>query len=169
MADVSNNIVVGLLVVALVLTITSTVVSLQKLSVLEGSFSLLTGAATTTASGDSNITITSVTSIKNHNASLGFGSGNINATCDYCQIIMEGSVIDAFSNGTNVAKMNTQANINCCVGFTIPGNGFIIENIGNTNLSVGYTCSELDGETNAAGNCTFNHFIGGTIPSSQGV
>ncbi len=168
MAEFSNNIIVGLLVVALVLTVTSTVVSLQKLSILEGGFESLTSAATTTASGDSNITINSVTSIKNHNSSLGFGSGNVNATCDFCQLTMNATTIDGFSNGTTVARSTTIDDSLCCAGFTSIGYGFVIENIGNTNLSVGYTCSELDGETNAAGNCTYAHFIGGTIPAGHG-
>ncbi len=160
---VPNNVIIGLVVVATMFTIASTVVSLTQLSGIENFFGIVTGAATDTASGDSNITITSATAIKNHNSSLGFGSGYVNSTCSFCEMTSFPTTVDHFSNGSNISRAAGVAS-NCCVSFTQPGSGFILENTGNTNISVGYTCGEKDGGAGGSdgGNCSFTHFIGGT-------
>jgi len=46
----------------------------------------------------------------------------------------------------------------CCVGFTNVSSGFLIENTGNENVSLNYSC---------AGSCTADDFIGGTNPSFE--
>ncbi|MBU0470405.1 MAG: hypothetical protein KKA62_03220 [Nanoarchaeota archaeon] len=142
MKDVSNKTIVALLAVALVVTVLGTVVSVNKLGELSGKFNLLSGAATTSASGLSNLTISQSTSITNQFSAIEFGSGYVTVPGP-CVIDSNGVV-----NGSG----------NYCVGFNNPSSGFLLENTGNVNLSVNYTCS---------GSCTAASFIGGTSPVFQ--
>src|SRR3989344_7604515 len=97
--------------------------------------------ATSTATGEANITITSVTSITIRVQSIDFGSGFADG----------GSCVMA-SNGQH---NQTGA---FCMSFRNVTDGFYLENTGNLNLSLNYSCS---------GNCTSASFIGGTNPAFQ--
>ena len=104
-------------------------------------FTGLVAAVTTTATGEANITITSTTSITIRVQSIDFGSGFADG----------GSCVMA-SNGQH---NQTGA---FCMSFRNVTDGFYLENTGNLNLSVNYSCS---------GNCTAASFIGGTNPAFQ--
>lgn len=142
-AYVSNKTIVILLSVAILLTLSGTILSVSKLLDLNNGYEMLTGAATDTATGQANVTITTTTSITNRVDSVNFGSGYVDSSCTEC-------VMD--SNGQH---NQTGA---CCIGFNNVSEGFFLENAGNVNLSVNYTCS---------GNCTAAEFIGGTSPAFE--
>ncbi len=132
----SNKLIVPLFVAAFVFTAVATVLNLNLIFDFGN---ILTGAATSTGTGVSNLTITGVTAITNNVAAIQFGSGYVNASCTACIMDSDGRMV----NGT------------CCASFTNVTSGFLLENTGNLNLSVNYTC---------AGNCTAALLIGGTSP-----
>jgi len=139
--DLSNKTIFAILAVTLIITVTGTFVNLSKMYDL--GFLGLTGAAVSTDQGNATITITQQTSITNNFNDIQFGSGFVNASCTAC-------VMD--SNGT-------RASVGCCGTFNMSNSlGFLLENTGNINLSLNYTC---------AGNCTAAQFIGGTSPAFQ--
>ena len=145
----SNKVIAALLMVALVLAIGTTFLSLSKITNLTYPFEIITGAASASGTGYTNLTITSTTSLTNQNAQINFGSGRVNSTCSYCVMDSNGVNNSMYSNGSNFGNPDGR----CCVGFSGAVLGFLLENTGNTNLSLGYTC---------AGNCTHVLFIGGT-------
>lgn len=162
MRDISNKTIVTLLLIALAITIAGTVVSLSKLNQLDSLFNAITGAPIAQNYGYTNITITTVTSFGLSNGTtIDFGSGAVNTSCNFC--IMDSNGINS-SMYTNSSETTNTGGL-CCrfsdvVGFSGPGNvGFILENTGNVNISVGYTCS--------GGNCTHGTFIGGSRNSNM--
>jgi len=169
MRDPSNKTIIALLLVALAITIAGTIVSINKVMELRGSYGLLTSAATSSSTGQTNLTITATTSITNQNNTINFGSGRVNASCNFCAMDSNNTVTNLYANGSNITGL---AGSQCCVSFTPVTDGFLIENTGNVNISVGYTCS---------GNCTHLLFIGGSrypgmggleirvVPNSIGV
>ena len=81
MKDISNKTIVAMLAMAVVITVLGTFISINKLSLTNDlGFSFLTGAATSSTTGVTNLTITSQTSITNQVNSIEFGSGK-------CQIM----------------------------------------------------------------------------------
>ena len=152
MSEISNKTIVGILVLALVITVGSTAISVSKLQQLGGIYNFITGAPSFTF-GEVNITVQSVTSLSligANGTAINFGTGYINSSCNFCQIDSNTLFVSGYSNGSNLSGVQQTQ---CCVSFNLPSSGFLLENTGNTNLSVGYTCS---------GNCTFATFIGGT-------
>jgi len=133
-----------MLAMAVVITVLGTFISINKLSLTNDlGFSFLTGAATSSTTGVTNLTITSQTSITNQVNSIEFGSGYVNASCTACAMD---------SNGVH----NQTAN--CCISFYNVIQGFLLENTGNINISVNYTC---------LGNCSPRELLGGTNPTFQ--
>lgn len=131
---VSNKTIFFLLVAALIITVIGTGVSVFK--VADGNF-LITGAVTDT--GTTSVTVTSTTSITNRVPRLNFGSGYVNSSVDNCSLLSDGNSDD----------------FTTCVSFSNVTQGFLIENTGNTNVTLNWTC---------AGNCTAANLIGGTNP-----
>ncbi len=155
MADISNRALVLLLAVALIVTAVGTAISVTRISQLGNQvFDVITGAPSYSF-GESNITVTSITSLSlagGNGTVINFGTGFVNASCDFCTLETNGLYTSGYSNGSNISGQSGQQQNNCCTTFNIPGTGFLIENTGNINLSVGYTCS---------GNCTYAQFLGG--------
>jgi len=138
--DLSNKTIFVILAVTLLLTLAGTVVNMNRLYDL--GYLSLTGAATATAGGNATLTISQSTSITNNFRTIQFGSGFVNGSCTSCNMDSNGG----FSPS-------------CCGTFNNTNNlGFLLENTGNINLSVNYTC---------AGSCTAATFIGGTGPNFQ--
>lgn len=135
----SSKTVMILLTVALLVTAIGTIISLDKFT---SSGSLLTGFATANQTGTSNLSISASTAITNQVSNIDFGAGYVNSTCSVCR--MDSDV--------------GQDNYSCCVGFNNVTSGFLLENTGNINVSVNYSC---------AGNCTGPSFIGGSYPLFQ--
>ncbi len=150
MSDVSNNTIMALLLVALLITVTGTVISTQKIKGLAETYTVLTTAASSSATGESNLTITSSTSITNNVATINFGAGTVNASCVSCMMD---------SNDTSLPSGPGAYNDSCCVNFTTVVNGFTLENTGNVNISVNYTCG---------GSCTAGEFIGSPTGPATG-
>ncbi len=158
MATISNKTIVLLLTLALFITVASTIFTIQKLQSFQHTFNVITGAPSFSF-GETNITISSVTSLSlasGNGTAISFGTGYVNGSCDACIMDSNGTSSNMFANGSNTSQSNQAV---CCVSFTIPTSGFLLENTGNTNLSVGYTCS---------GNCTFGSYLGGTRWPGQG-
>ncbi|MDP3640503.1 MAG: hypothetical protein Q8R53_04885 [Nanoarchaeota archaeon] len=151
----SDGLLLVLFLVALGVTVTSTLVTLHNGGYLGGNF--LTGAAVTTAGGEANLTVNAVTSITNQNFTINFGSGYVNASCNFCSMDSNKTFINYFGNGSNTSSLEDGRT--CCVSFTEVSSGFLLENTGNTNLSVGYRCT---------GNCTHSLYIGGNLAPSMG-
>lgn len=159
MQEISNKTIVLLLALALLITVASTIFTLQKLQGFDQTFSVITGAPSFSF-GETNITISEVTSLSlqatGNGTVLNFGTGYVNGTCNACIMDSNGTSSNIFANGSNTSQANQAV---CCVSFTIPTAGFLLENTGNTNLSVGYTCT---------GDCTFATFLGGVRPPGTG-
>jgi hypothetical protein len=138
MGDVSNKTIVGLLMVALVITVVGTVISVNKINSMDSGYLDLTGAATST-SGTTTLQVDSNTAIVGIVTALDFGNGYVNSSDTACVLNSEGQ---RESNAS-------------CVGFNNLTQGFLIENTGNKNVSLNMSCT---------GNCSAADFIGGTSP-----
>ncbi|MDP3989764.1 MAG: hypothetical protein Q8Q01_01000 [archaeon] len=123
-----------LLVIALIITVCGTGVGIFKVG--DGNF-LLTGAAT--ATGTTSVTVTATTALTNQVSQVDFGSGYPNASASSCNLISNGSSQDA----------------NYCLSFNNVTQGFVLENTGNTNVSLNWSCG---------GNCSAATLLGGTSP-----
>lgn len=139
---ISNNTIVALLIIAVVLSLAGSLFSLNKLNLLSLKYDALTGAAVNSSTGTSTITVQSRTQITNRISTMAFGSGYVNSTCSNCTM--------SSINGTDIT-----ARQQCCVGFNNVTYGFLLENTGNENLSINFSCS---------GSCNASMFINGTSP-----
>ena len=134
--DLSNKTLAFLLVVAIVISLGGTIVSLNKLNKIT-----VTGLATQyNTSGTTNFSLQSSVSIIFRVANVNFGTGYVNANGTGCDIT---------TNATS--GWNTTGN---CLGGLTNASPFIIENNGNVNVSLG-----LNSSANAS------VFIGGTVPA----
>lgn len=143
MVAISNKTIALLLVVALAITISGTLVSISKLINIPG-YNLLTGAAVNTTTGTSTITVVSRTQITNQVSTIAFGSGYVNTTCSACYIDTDVGIL--------------AGNVSCCARFNNITAGFLIENTGNENVTLNFSCT---------GSCTAASFINGTSPVFQ--
>ncbi len=135
MVEMSNNILAGLLLVAVVLS------AIGLLSLLSVPIMQLTGAATT-GTGLANVTVQSSYSVKMVRNISNFGSGTI----------IEGSIRHLYSNSTNAGGFyNGSEGNGTDYGTGTYAYPFVVENDGNDDT----TCIKVSGT--AAGT-----FIGGT-------
>src|SRR3989344_2200530 len=144
MVQLSNRSIVYLLVIAMAITLASTVLNVSKLGYLGN---MITGAATNTSVGTATLTVTSQTAVTMRVSSIAFGSGFVNTTsavCTYCQSSTESG--------------HASGNESCCSRFNTVTAGFLVENTGNENVTLNDTCS---------GSCTAATFINGTSPLFQ--
>ena len=142
MKDVSNKTIIILISLAMVVTLVGTAISVVRLNSLGGGYVVFTGAATqNTSVGETTITISQVASLTNVVNSIAFGSGSVASTCSECQMDSNGH-----QNQSGA----------CCMQFNNVSQGFLLENTGNVDISINYTC---------AGSCTAATFLGGTSPS----
>ena len=144
MVQLSNRSIVYLLVIAMAITLASTVLNVSKLGYLGN---MITGAATNTSVGTATLTVTSQTAVTMRVSSIAFGSGFVNTTsavCTYCQSSTESG--------------HASGNESCCSRFNNVTAGFFLENTGNENVTLNVTCS---------GSCTAAEFVNGTSPLFQ--
>ncbi|MFH1276553.1 MAG: hypothetical protein ABIH82_05575 [Candidatus Woesearchaeota archaeon] len=143
---ISNNLVMSLLVVAVVLTLAGTLINMGFIGGVSGN--QITGQVTTNSTaGTSTITITSQTVITNQVPSIAFGSGYVNNTIACSECVMD-TITGVYAG-----------NDTCCDVFNNVTAGFLLENTGNENLTLNMSCS---------GSCTAATFIGaGTSPLFQ--
>jgi hypothetical protein len=142
MVNISNKQIVAFLVVALVITLASTVINISKIS---GLGNMVTGAATNTTTGTATLTVASQTEVTLQVASIAFGSGFVNTT---------GASCSACHTSTDLGPAS--GNASCCGNFNNVTAGFLIENTGNENLTLNMTCE---------GSCTAATFVNGTGPT----
>ena len=144
MVQLSNRSIVYLLVIAMAITLASTVLNVSKLGYVGN---MITGAATNTSVGTATLTVTSQTAVTMRVSSIAFGSGFVNTTsavCTYCQSSTESG--------------HASGNESCCSRFNNVTAGFFLENTGNENVTLNVTCS---------GSCTAAEFVNGTSPLFQ--
>lgn len=114
MSEISNKTLVSLLVVAIVVSLGGTFLTLDKI----GQTNLIIGEATTSSEGTTSFNVSTVTELTLQTTTIDWGSGYINGTASNCTLDSEGTVDSG------------------CVGFSAQNTGFLIENTGNQNLSV---------------------------------
>ncbi len=131
--DMSNKSLALILVVAIVVSLGGTIISLNKLSQLG-----ITGLAPTDT-GTANLTISSQIHINFDVNNVNFGSGYIDGGVGTC-------VLD--TNGTSNSSPD-----NNCAGFTLNPSPFLINNTGNQDVSLelrsSYVASNYTGGTGA--------------------
>jgi len=138
--ELSNRTLAVLLVAAIVISIGTSFMSLQKLSDINKLFGVTTGyVATSSHQANLSLTVTSQTSITLTNGTIAWGAGYVYSGCNNCTMA---------TNGTT--------NAICCLSgwATTIDYGMLIENTGNTNVSLQMNITK--NETN---------FIGGTAVS----
>ena len=139
--EISNRALAFLLVVAIVISLGGTILSLNRLSTVG-----FTGAAT--ALGTTNLTITNAVAIDFINTNVNFGTGYVWPTA----ALITNCTMD--TNATAPANTSPQQ---ACIGFTsVVGAPFNLRNDGNVNLNV-----TLQADANAT------NWIGGTYPLLQ--
>lgn len=146
----SNTLLTTLFFLALALSIATTYMNIHHLSFFNLGANVITGAPSYSF-GQTNLTINAVTSLSLFGANgtvLNFGSGYINSTCSAYVTDSNNTNISIYANGSILGAAEGR----CGIGFNSVSSGFLIENTGNQNLSVGYVCT---------GNCTFLTFLGG--------
>src|SRR3989344_1890239 len=140
----SKNLVLSLLVLALVITVISTAVSFSKVEELNLALSSITGAVVTNTSiATTTLTVQSATAVYNYVPTIAFGSGYVHSTCSACGF-------DTF-NGTRGNDGASVLNSTCCVSFNNVSSGFLLENVGNTNVTLNMSCT---------GSCNASYFLG---------
>jgi hypothetical protein len=144
MVNISNKTIVSFLVVALVITLASTIINISKIS---GMDNLITGAATNTTTGTATLTVASQTEVTLQVTDIAFGSGYVNTTTAGCNACFISTDI-GFAAG----------NDSCCSEFNNESAGFLVENTGNENVTLNMTCE---------GSCTAAGFINGTGATFQ--
>jgi hypothetical protein len=136
----SNKTIIILTVLARIVSIGGMLLSIKKLNRLESATSI-TGYDLYTATAGVNVTISSSTAIIFTTKYVDFGTGVVNGSCGYCNMY---------------TKNHSEGYLgDCCQDFTAPSSGLILENIGNTNVSVMMNSSvnavDLIGGTSAPG------------------
>jgi len=101
MSDVSNRTIVALLAVALVVSVAGTMYSVSELGALGGSYTMLSGAATT-GTGDTAITVQGTVAIVVDDAAVDFGNGYVIPGANSATIDSDGS---AHLNWLNTAGL----------------------------------------------------------------
>ena len=145
MGEISNKTIVALLVVALVVTVVGTVVSVSKLSALGGTYTILSGAATGT--GTTTLTTSGVTDISVTDSAIAFGTGMVNDSCadGDAWIASDNDGHNCWLNSTN--QSHTMANID---------DWHELENNGTTITSIDVDLDSTDSEhflCEAVGGC----------------
>lgn len=139
-SDVSNKTIATLLVAAIVVSLAGTLISLNKIGQTIPVISLSEGLTGRVTVGTTNLSITTLTEVNISRALVDFGAGN---------------VVNGLANCT--FNSSTGGN-NSCASFpgTAANGGFIVDNVGNTNINV--TANHTKGATT---------LLGGTSPSFQ--
>lgn len=131
MNEISNRTLALLLVFAIVFSLGSTLLALSRMGRLS-----ITGMVTNTTSGYVNASVTQRVALNLTVMAVDFGTGYVGMGCNNCSLDTQG--------GSNGAA--------CCVGFNTNQVGLVIENTGNSYLSVDANFTKNTSE-----------FIGGTL------
>ena len=142
MSDVSNRTIVALLAVALVVSVAGTMYSVSELGALGGSYNIISGAATSSAVGTTDLFISSVVGIStatvdSGSADLSFGAGNpIDGTT--CNTLNAAHFDSLHSQASLAALPSSQAAGVACweYGSTHAPDSFVVVNTGNTDVNL---------------------------------
>ena len=137
MSDVSNKTIVGLLAVALVITVVGTVVSVSKLSDLGGNSFDVTGAATT-GSGTTTLNLDYIVSVAMNGSTANFGHGYINPGNKSARIYTR--------NNSHAGSYDQTTNHNWTINASSTANQMQIINTGNVDVNLVATQNLFDGE-----------------------
>ena len=133
--EITNKTLVMFLVAAIVVSLAGTIISLNKLGSIS---SKSTTGYVSNVNATARVNVNAVSSVVFRISSMDWGTGsvtaNVSATQFNCTLI---------SNSTNSVD---------CFGFNVVANPFVLENDGNTNVSV-----------TLKSNATATQFIGGTV------
>jgi hypothetical protein len=145
--EISNKTLAVLLIVAIAISLGGTLVSINRLSSVMRLPGGITGYASASSTGTTNVTITSSASIRFSRNNLDFGVGAVNST--------GGNQLCSLASSSTGGSKDTNAR---CINFTAAGsmNSLQIENDGTNNLTVNLTSTQ-----NAAG------FVGGPAVIEQ--
>ncbi len=142
MSEISNKTLVGLLVVAIVISLAGTFISLNKLGQLRS----ITGfqANVTTQAGTTSAQILGTAQITLYNQTMSFGSGQVNGTYsgghDLCSLQTNAEIT---SSGNTFTGLGSGGKSPECVGTGwLTPYSFVVENTGNTdftNVTLGTT------------------------------
>lgn len=156
MSEISNKTLVGLLVVAIVISLAGTFISLNKLGQLRS----ITGfqANQTTQSGTTQVQILGTAQITLYENTMNFGAGQVNGTYttghDFCRL---GSNATQTSGGNAFTSGIGGISAECVgTGWLIP-NSFVVENTGNTDFTTGLKMNTTSG--NAGFQSTFTSSV----------
>lgn len=138
MKDISDNTLITLLFVAIVISIVSGLMISQRLSQV----SSITGFAAAAANATASLTVQTFSSITFSDNAIDWGSGGVNLTSG--------------ATACNLATLDNVIYPYGCRGFTLEQSGLGLENNGNTNLTV-----------TLVSNVSAQQFIGGTSPAFQ--
>ncbi|MBW2963255.1 hypothetical protein KY306_00580 [Candidatus Woesearchaeota archaeon] len=134
MSEISNKTLVGLLVVAIVISLAGTFISLNKLGSITGF-----QANVTSQQGQTSAQILGTAQITLYNTSMNFGAGQVNGTYsighDFCYLYSNGNINSAgnnFADGTDFGAGGASSE---CVGSWLTPWSFVIENTGNTQFT----------------------------------
>jgi hypothetical protein len=152
MSDVSNRTIVALLAVALVVSVAGTMYSVGELGALGGDYAVLSGAISTSSTGQLDFAVTSITGITLLDSDVSFGAGSVNST-DNANNPLGSAEVCVMETDAGAASSSPR-----CLGAwaTQSENGLIIENTGNSDADISYTSSD-DAAT----------LIGGTLPQFE--
>ena len=142
--SMSHKTMVVFLLIAFAFTMTSVVLNFHKIAPFGN---LITGQATNTTVGTATLTVSSATALSLKVSSIAFGSGYVNATTVACERCF-----------TDTVTGHLPGNESCCSRFNNVTAGFVVENTGNENMTINFTC---------AGSCTAAAFINGSNPTFQ--
>jgi hypothetical protein len=128
--EISNKTLAVLLVVAIAISFVGTLVSINQLSSVMRLSGGITGYATASSSGTTNVTIQSSASIRFSRNNLDFGKGAVNST--------GGNQLCSLASSSSGGSKDTNTR---CINFTAAGsmNSLQIENDGTVNLTVNLT------------------------------
>jgi len=141
MGDISNKTLVALLVVAIAISLIGTWVSVSRIS----SIPVRVTGFQASQQGITWLEVPQITEITLCVDLVNFSSGYINTSnpnCDFCTInttcnqsVTSCNLAGTKDNFTNCYGAGTK-DTTCCINFTIPSSGFVIENTGTTRINV---------------------------------
>ncbi len=152
MQDISNRTLAMLLVVAILVSLGSSFYAINKIGRMPFGGPPISGLAVLTDENATiSLTVASLTAVNFTTYTIAWGSGAVDAGNDACWIDSKGLTGTSQTQYDNV--FGTSSGICSTDGFDSQTGGLILENIGNSNVSLNVSC----GKTAAS-------FLGGTEP-----
>jgi hypothetical protein len=110
MKSISNRLLVGLLIVAIAISLVGTIVSLTKVGKIYLPGQLLTGAASQSGTGVANLTVQGTVGLSVVYGVTEFGAGYVNASCTSANLTATHGGV--YTNGSNTCWLNITGQLN---------------------------------------------------------